>query len=426
MAKKNKKEKKKIKSKKAVKIPAKKLKRGKKAKKAAAPVRRKTWFISKRDRKRGLIKPLEPEVELSEEDKIIEELIKRGKQKGFVTQAEILKFLPRVEEDIPLLEKLYDRLALANIDIVESPDLLMTAKETPTTPEALMEIDLNTEDADAVQTYLREIGRIPLLTPEEERELAKRIEKGDEEARHRMIQANLRLVVSIAKHYLGRSGSNLGFLDLIQEGNIGLAKAVEKFDYRKGYKFSTYATWWIKQAISRALADQIRTIRIPVHMVETINKYAQHRRNLMQILGREPLPEEIAADMNEDVNKIRYIMKISQDTLSLEQPVADSDEGESMLGDFLPDQSTMTPHDSASLAILKEHLLEILGDLTDREQAVLKMRFGLEDGITHTLEEVGQEFGVTRERIRQIEAKALEKIRQHEKAKKLQEYDKYQ
>lgn len=402
----------------------KKIKTKKTAK--AASIKRKTWFISKKDRKRQLEKLQEKPIELSEEDKIIEELVKRGKQKGFVTQAEILKFLPRAEEDIPLLERLYDRLALANIDVVESPDLLVTTKETPANLETLPQIDLNTEDADAVQTYLREIGRIPLLTPEEEKELAKRIEKGDEEARHRMIQANLRLVVSIAKHYLGRSGSNLGFLDLIQEGNIGLAKAVEKFDYRKGYKFSTYATWWIKQAISRALADQIRTIRIPVHMVETINKYVQHRRNLMQILGREPRPEEIAADMNEDVEKIRYIMKISQDTLSLEQPVADSDEGESLLGDFLPDQSTMTPHDSASLAILREHLLEVLGDLTDREQAVLKMRFGLEDGITHTLEEVGQEFGVTRERIRQIEAKALEKIRQHEKAKKLQEYDKYQ
>ncbi|MCX6737015.1 MAG: sigma-70 family RNA polymerase sigma factor [Candidatus Parcubacteria bacterium] len=359
---------------------------------------------------------------VSENSKKIEELVNRGKQKGFVTQSEILKYMPQIEQDIPLLEKLYDRLASASIEVVETPELLeLIAPVTEDELKKVVEVSDNYADSDAVQTYLREIGRIPLLSGEEERELARRIEKGDEDARQKMIQSNLRLVVSIAKHYSNRT-SNLNLLDLIQEGNIGLSKAVEKFDYHKGYKFSTYATWWIRQAITRSLADQARTIRIPVHMVETISKCLQCRRGLMQNLGREPLPEEIAADMNEDIEKIRYIMKISQETLSLEQPIASDEDGESSLGDFLPDESHLTPHELASASLLKDQFREILADLAEREREVLKMRFGLEDGVTHTLEEVGKEFGVTRERIRQIEAKALEKMRLHKLASRLEDY----
>jgi len=268
--------------------------------------------------------------------------------------------------------------------------------------------------------YLREIGKISLINAQEEVKLAKLIEKGDEEARQKLTQANLRLVVSIAKRYVGRS-RNLSLLDLIQEGNIGLFKAVEKFDYHKGYKFSTYATWWIRQAITRALADQSRTIRIPVHMVETISKYTQIKRRLFQDLGREPLPEEIAVEMGENVDKIRHIMKISQETLSLEAPVGDEDE-ESSLGEFIEDKKTVSPSQVAARKLLRRRLKDILTDLSSREQKILEMRFGLRDGITHTLEEVGQEFGVTRERIRQIEAKALERMRQHQASKKLKGY----
>jgi RNA polymerase primary sigma factor len=268
--------------------------------------------------------------------------------------------------------------------------------------------------------YLKEIGSVALLKGEEEVKYAKLIEKGDLAAKQKLTEANLRLVVSIAKKYVGRS-HNLSLLDLIQEGNIGLFRAVEKFDYRKGYKFSTYATWWIRQAITRALADQSRTIRIPVHMVETINKYAQITRRLVQELGREPLPEEIAAEMGLEVDKIRHIQKISQETVSLETSVGDSDD-DSVLGDFIEDTETVMPNQSASRKLLKEHIDEILNELSPREQKILKIRFGLEDGVTHTLEEVGQEFGVTRERIRQIEAKALDKIREHEDIKKLKDY----
>jgi len=268
--------------------------------------------------------------------------------------------------------------------------------------------------------YLREIGRYPLLSSEEEVELAKKIEKNDEAARQKLAVSNLRLVVSIAKKYVGRS-ANLTLLDLIQEGNIGLFKAVEKFDYKRGYKFSTYATWWIRQAITRALADQGKTIRIPVHMVETINKYQQIVRRLVQDLGREPLAEEIAAEMGVEVDKIRYIQKISQDTVSLEAPVGQDDE-DSALESFIPDEDSITPSMSTARKILKTHIQEIINDLTPREQKILDMRFGLTDGVTHTLEEVGKVFSVTRERIRQIEAKALEKIRQHNKVDKLRGY----
>jgi RNA polymerase primary sigma factor len=271
-----------------------------------------------------------------------------------------------------------------------------------------------------VQMYLKEIGRYPLLNGEEEIELAKRIERGDDAARSKLAVSNLRLVVSIAKKYVGRS-ANLSLLDLIQEGNIGLFKAVEKFDFHKGFKFSTYATWWIRQAITRALADQGRTIRIPVHMVETINKYQQVVRRLVQDLGRDPLPEETAAEMGIEVDKIRHIIKISQDTVSLEAPVGDEDD-DSSLANFVPDEDNISPAVSAQRKILKQYITEIVNDLTPREQKILDMRFGLTDGVTHTLEEVGRVFSVTRERIRQIEAKALDKIRQHTKVEKLKNY----
>ncbi len=354
--------------------------------------------------------------ELITEEKIAK-LISRGRERGFVTESEILNLIPKIEEDIPGLEKTYEQLKDNNIRVIESIEFL---ESEPDKRKAGTKIPLQLEAFDNVQMYLREIGRIPLLTAQDEVRLAKGIEQGDEEARQKLTQANLRLVVSIAKRYVNRS-RNLTLLDLIQEGNIGLFKAVEKFDYKRGYKFSTYATWWIRQAITRALADQSRTIRIPVHMVETISKYTQKRRQLIQNLGREPLPEEIAAEMGESVEKIRQIIKISQETISLETPVGDDSE-ESLLGEFIEDKKTITPSQVASRKLLRKRLKEILFDLSLREQKILEMRFGLNDGITHTLEEVGQEFGVTRERIRQIEAKALEKMRQHEMSKKLEGY----
>jgi len=273
--------------------------------------------------------------------------------------------------------------------------------------------------SDSIQMYLKEIGKVPLLTAAEEVELAKRKEKGDKEAVKKIIEANLRLVVSIAKKFTGAKG--LSLLDLIQEGNIGLFRAVEKFEYRKGYKFSTYATWWIRQAITRALADQSRTIRIPVHMVETINKFQQIERQLIQDLGREPLPEEISAEMGQEIDKVRHIIKISQDTISLETSVGE-DEEDSTLEDFIEDVKNVTPDRSAALQLLKDYVKEVITQLSPREQKILEMRFGLEDGVAHTLEEVGREFDVTRERIRQIEAKALEKIQKHEGIKKLKDY----
>lgn len=349
------------------------------------------------------------------DEALIEELIERGRPRGFVTDNEIFYFFPNIETDIEFLESLYNRLEEANIKIIETGELI----QVPESTEKISDEEI-AELPDAVQVYLKEIGKTPLLTAAEERELAKRAEKGDEEARQRLIKANLRLVVSIAKHYSQRS-SQLSILDLIQEGNIGLARAVSKFDYRKGFKFSTYATWWIRQAITRALADQSRTIRIPVHMVEIISKYTQVKRRLSQELGREPSPEEIAIEMNVDVDKIHNIQKISQQVLSLESPVGDEDE-DSTLQEFIKDEKSLTPLKSADRALLREKIKEILVDLSEREQEILKMRFGLDDGITHTLEEVGKKFNVTRERIRQIEAKALEKIRAHQKSKILEEY----
>lgn len=357
-------------------------------------------------------------------------LLHKGGQAGFVTEEEILYALPDVEENLEALEAVYTELENQGIRITVAQDNLISYDMPDKIPTKRVSkrdnlrpldnvIDVSNISDDSVQMYLREIGKVSLLTADEEVELAKRIEQGDNEARKRLAEANLRLVVSIAKKYTGRK--NLSLLDLIQEGNLGLFRAVEKFDYRKGYKFSTYGTWWIRQAITRALADQSRTIRIPVHMVETINKFTQVQRRLLQDLGRDPLPEEIASEMELPVEKIRHIMKISQETVSIDASVGD-DEEDSTLKDFIEDEETITPGQAAARQILREHVREILADLTPREQKILEMRFGLTDGLNHTLEEVGREFEVTRERIRQIEAKALEKIREHMKLKKLRDY----
>ena len=350
----------------------------------------------------------------------LHELIERGRARHFVTDAEILYYFPTIERDISFLEEIYDRLEKAGIKVIETGGLLELPNEEVTKKELERALEFSSEVPDAVQMYLKEIGKTALLTKDEERDLAKRSEQGDEEARQKLMTANLRLVVSIAKRYVNRT-PNLSILDLIQEGNIGLSRAVEKFDYRKGFKFSTYATWWIRQAITRALADQSRTIRIPVHMVETISKYTQVRRQLIQELGRDPLAEEISAELGIDVQKVRHIQKISQEVLSIEAPVGD--EEDSTLSDFIADDKNASPAQLAAHALLKDLIREILVDLTDREQKILKMRFGLEDGVTHTLEEVGKVFGVTRERIRQIEAKALERIREHRRAKALEGFE---
>ena len=344
----------------------------------------------------------------------IQQLIDKSKERGFVTFSEILYFFPDVEKDIKGLESLYEIFEKKGIAVKEAKELLGTEGKVAKSKK-------EREGAiDPIQMYLREIGSISFVTAAEEKELAKKIEKGDEEARKKLARANLRLVVSIAKRYVGKS-PNLSLLDLIQEGNLGLFRAVEKFDWRRGYKFSTYATWWIRQAITRALADQARTIRIPVHMVETISKYTQARRRLLQDLGREPLAEEIAAEMGIELEKVYHIMKISQEIVSLETPVGDDDD-DSILADFIEDEKVAPPSLEAARTLLKERLRDVLVDLTPREQKILAMRFGLKDGVTHTLEEVGKEFGVTRERIRQIEAKSLERIREHRSLKKLKGY----
>lgn len=348
----------------------------------------------------------------------LEELINRGRTRGFVTDSEVTFYFPNIEEDLAFLEEIYQQLDKANIKVIETSQLIELPREEVTVEGLEGDANLVEGLPDAVQSYLKEIGKAELLTKEQERELAKKIEHGNEEARRQFIKANLRLVVSIAKRYVNRT-PNLSILDLIQEGNIGLSRAVDKFDYRRGFKFSTYAHWWIRQAITRALADQSRTIRIPVHMVETISKYTQAKRRLFQELGREPLPEEIAIEMDMPVEKIRHIQKISQDVISLESPLGDDDE-DSVLSEFIPDEKNLTPAQAANQALLKDKIKEILIDLIPREQKILRMRFGLEDGITHTLEEVGKVFGVTRERIRQIEAKALNRIKQHEKAHMLE------
>jgi RNA polymerase primary sigma factor len=363
---------------------------------------------------------------------LLDVLLAKAKERGFITEAEIIHTIPNFEDNIPVLESIMDSLEKRGIEIVDQEVASVWEQNKPGEEKEIVHkgrkkkqedmvdaFDLGDIYDDSIQMYLREIGKVPLLTGEEEIDLAKRITKGDIAAKKKLTEANLRLVVSIAKKYMGR---NLGLLDLIQEGNLGLFRAVEKFDWRKGYKFSTYATWWIRQAITRALADQSRTIRIPVHMVETLNKYAQAERQLVQDLGREPLPEEIAAEMGIEVEKVYHLKKISQETVSIDSPVGEDEEGESNLGDFIVDEDTTKPNEMAGRQILREYVQGILKDLDPREQKILKMRFGLEDGVQHTLEEVGEEFGVTRERIRQIESKALERIRDHIDINKLRDY----
>ena len=409
-----------VKPKKAKKVVAKKTKVAKKVKA--------TKVVSKKRSKVSEPEPVSVDLE-----KALQFLASKGHGRGFVTEAEILHSLPNIEDDILGLEVVMAALEKRGIEIVDQEVASIweqnkseeenvkagtkSKKRKEDMPEAF---NLGDIYDDSIQMYLREIGKVSLLTGVEEIDLAKRIGMGDESARKRLTEANLRLVVSIAKKYMGR---NLGLLDLIQEGNLGLFRAVEKFDWRKGYKFSTYATWWIRQAITRALADQSRTIRIPVHMVETLNKYAQAERQLVQDLGREPLPEEIAAEMGIEVEKVYHLKKISQETVSIDSPVGeDGGDEDSTLSEFIEDEQHAAPGDQAGRQLLKEYVQNILTDLDPREQKILKLRFGLEDGVTHTLEEVGEEFGVTRERIRQIEAKALERIKEHVDIHKLRDY----
>ncbi|MDP4038845.1 MAG: RNA polymerase sigma factor RpoD [bacterium] len=356
--------------------------------------------------------------ESSDYTKELERLVTKGREQGFVTQQEIMATIPDAEDNLEDLDELYSTLLDQGIEIVDQKDKLIWATEPEEDIEGAVSEDYLKDIADdSVRMYLREIGKIPLIKAEQEVILAKRIEKGDKAAKDALAEANMRLVVSIAKKYIGRG---LDLLDLIQEGNTGLLRAVEKFDYTKGFKFSTYATWWIRQAITRAIADQARVIRIPVHMVETINKLIRTQRRLTQELGREPLPEELASEMEIDVDKVSHILKISQDTTSLDATVGEDED--SSLGDFIKDEDSVTPEEAATYQLLKEHIDDTLELLTPREQKILRMRFGLEDGRSHTLEEVGQEFGVTRERIRQIEAKALAKLRKHKDSKKLRDY----
>jgi len=351
--------------------------------------------------------------------KRVKELIEKGKSKGVLTYTEIMDMLEEIDLEPDQIEKIYDTLETLGIDVVDEEDDPVEDsdakdEEDDKSKEGVLE-GVNVDDP--VRMYLKEIGTVSLLTAEEEVDLAKRMEAGDELAKRKLAEANLRLVVSIAKRYVGRG---MLFLDLIQEGNLGLMKAVEKFDYRKGYKFSTYATWWIRQAITRAIADQARTIRIPVHMVETINKLIRVSRQLLQEYGREPLPEEIAKEMDIPEEKVREILKIAQEPVSLETPIGE--EEDSHLGDFIPDDDALAPADAAAFTLLKEQLMDVLDTLTPREEKVLRLRFGLDDGRARTLEEVGKEFNVTRERIRQIEAKALRKLRHPSRSKKLKDF----
>jgi len=395
-----------------------------KKKSVKKPVHKKTIklgdkiFAKKRSTKHDKFLVKEPPVNLKDigvfDVSKIEVLIKKGRARGFVTQDEILATFPNLEEDILGFERLLDDLQNKGIQVKEKREFLAVHDDKN------LGMSFLEGPIDSVEMYLKEIGKIPPPTADQEKELAKRIEKGDLEAKKRLIQANLRLVVSIAKKYIDRS-PNLTLLDLIQEGNLGLIRAVEKFDWRKGFKFSTYATWWIRQAITRSLADEGRTIRIPVHMIELITKYNKVKRWLMKDLGREPLPEEIAAEMGLEVSKIHNLTQISQKTVSLEAPVGESDD-DSTLSEFIKDDKTPSPATEAARTILKERLDKISKDLSPREKKILSMRFGLEDGIPHTLEEVGKEFKVTRERIRQIQAKALEKMRKLGALDELKDY----
>ena len=350
----------------------------------------------------------------------VEELVESGKNKGTLTLKEVADQLEGVELEPDQLDKILDMLDTLGVDVVseiELPEPEALPEETGNIDDLDLSVPEGISTDDPVRMYLKEIGKVPLLTADEEVELAKRMEEGDEEAKRKLAEANLRLVVSIAKRYVGRG---MLFLDLIQEGNLGLIKAVEKFDYRKGYKFSTYATWWIRQAITRAIADQARTIRIPVHMVETINKLIRVSRQLLQEYGREPQPEEIAREMGISEEKVREIIKIAQEPVSLETPIGE--EEDSHLGDFIPDDEAPAPAEAAAFTLLREQLMSVLSTLTPREEKVLRLRFGLDDGRARTLEEVGKEFKVTRERIRQIEAKALRKIRHPSRSKKLKDF----
>jgi RNA polymerase primary sigma factor len=349
-------------------------------------------------------------------DKIVEALVSKGREQGFVTQEEILGRFPEVEDNVEKLDELYATLAEQGVEVVDNREKMIWGEDSEEPADTTFD-DISELADDSVRMYLREIGKIPLITQAEEVDLAKKILLGDKQAKKRLAEANMRLVVSIAKKYIGRG---LDLLDLIQEGNTGLLRAVVKFDHTKGFKFSTYATWWIRQAITRAIADQARTIRIPVHMVETINKLIRTQRRLLQELGREPLPEEIGLEMGIETEKVNYILKIKEDTVSIEAPVGE--EEDSRLADFIEDKDSITPEEAATYQLLKENIADVLQLLTPREQRILRMRFGLDDGRAHTLEETGQEFGVTRERIRQIESKALQKLKKHRESKKLRDY----
>jgi len=394
-------------------------------------------LVKKSEEKKSSHKPTRKEPHEKPDEKAILNLVKKGRSRGFLTETEVLRVFDRIEHYVEWYVGFLDMLDINSVAVVEAGRGLLDRSVTPSASQflqgfendsgdkksddklvALAGIDYSNLSQDSIQMYLREIGKIPLLTLEEEVALAKRKDRGDKAAEARMIEANLRLVVSIAKKFVGK---RLSMLDLIQEGNIGLFKAVKKFDYRKGYKFSTYATWWVRQAITRALADQSRTIRIPVHMVETINRFTQVSRRLLQDLGRNPTPEELAAEMGEEVDKINHIIKISQETISLETSIGD-DDGDSPLSDFIEDVKTVSPSAVAGRQLLREYIKEAISQLSAREQKILEMRFGLTDGVTHTLEEVGREFDVTRERIRQIEAKALEKVQGFDIIEKLRDY----
>lgn len=360
--------------------------------------------------------------------KAVQELIRKGREQKFVTQQELMKAIPNIESNVILLDEIYTLFLDLGIEIIDVKDALIWKREEEAAqvkPDSKEKKKIDTKKGvelseianDSIRMYLCEIGKVKLLTAKDEVELARRIRRGDQTAKQKLAEANLRLVVSIAKKYIGRG---LSFLDLIQEGNIGLFRAVEKFDPDRGFKFSTYATWWIRQAITRAIADQARTIRIPVHMVETINKLTHAQRRLVQELGREPLVEELAAEMDMDIKKVRHIMKISQDIVSLEAPVGT--EEDSKLGDFIEDDDALSPAEATNRQLIKENIHEMLHYLSPREKKIIEMRFGLKDGIGHTLEEVGQEFRVTRERIRQIEAKVLQKLKEHPTSVKIKPY----
>ena len=384
-------------------------------KKVAAKPKHKPRPITIRHEGQGTRREVNIEKKLRELELKAQELIGKGKKRGFITYDEILKMFPDIENNIMFLDELYEKFGTAGIDVLEGGNLLDIDNT-----EDLTKYVKESHSFSSVQMYLKDIGQYPLIAAAQERELAKRIEAGDDEAKNLLARSNLRLVVSIAKKYANRT-ADLTLLDLIQEGNIGLFKAVEKFDYTKGFKFSTYATWWIRQSITRALADQSRTIRIPVHMVETISKYKQVVRRLAQDLGRDPMPEEVANEMGIEVEKVHVIEQINQETRSLEQPIGD-DEDKSTFGEFIPDDKILRPDQEASRRMLTDAIRSVLEEISPKEKRILEMRYGLIDGVQHTLEEVGKEFGVTRERIRQIEAKVHEKLRQNDRIQRLRNY----